>query len=148
MQVLHEALRSFRPITVRLINYRSDRSPFVNDLTIVPLINPTTGVATHYLGVICERPLPSPHPSLQLTKFAMPHLRSEAPAEGFPLMATNGVGSHSSDAVHGNSAPAGVASSAGLSVPTQLQEALQVSTAAACERGSCETRCTHARQRG
>ena len=36
--MLHEALRSYRRITVRLINYRSDKTPFVNDLTIVPLV--------------------------------------------------------------------------------------------------------------
>ena len=61
MQVLHEALRAYRRITVRLINYRADGTPFVNDLTVLPLLDEQTGTkVTHFLGITCERPLPKP----------------------------------------------------------------------------------------
>ena len=61
IQVLHEALRAYRRITVRLINYRADGTPFVNDLTVLPLLDEQTGTkVTHFLGITCERPLPTP----------------------------------------------------------------------------------------
>lgn len=53
---------------MRLINYRADKTPFVNDLTIVPLLDELPGNAvTHFLGIICERPLPGPLPSTALS---------------------------------------------------------------------------------
>jgi len=58
LQVLHAALKELRPITVRLVNYRKDGVPFVNDLTVVPLRDAATKVATHFLGVIREHLLP------------------------------------------------------------------------------------------
>ena len=42
-----------RPITVRLLNFRADRTLFVNDLTIVPL--GSDGVVTHFVGIMRER---------------------------------------------------------------------------------------------
>ena len=61
-QVLHDALRSCRPITVRLLNYRADDTPFVNDLTVLPIADPTTGATTHFLGIMRDRPLPGARP--------------------------------------------------------------------------------------
>ena len=58
LQVLHAALKELRPITVRLVNYRKNGVPFVNDLTVVPLRDAATKVATHFLGVIREHLLP------------------------------------------------------------------------------------------
>ena len=53
-----------RPITVRLLNFRADRTLFVNDLTIVPL--GSDGVVTHFVGIMRERDLstltPAPAP--------------------------------------------------------------------------------------
>lgn len=57
-QVLHNALRCFRPITVRLLNYRANGSPFVNDLTVLPILDPVANVATHFLGIMKDRSLP------------------------------------------------------------------------------------------
>ena len=45
-QAVNEALVAKRPITVRLLNFRADRTLFVNDLTIVPL--GSDGVVTHF----------------------------------------------------------------------------------------------------
>lgn len=56
-QVLRDALHCARPITVRLLNYRADGTPFVNDLTILPIIDPAMQVTTHFLGVVRDRPL-------------------------------------------------------------------------------------------
>ena len=36
-QVLSESLKAFRAITVRLLNYKADRTPFINDLTVMPI---------------------------------------------------------------------------------------------------------------
>jgi PAS domain S-box-containing protein len=55
-QVLHASLQSHRPITVRLVNYRADRSPFINDLTVMPIQD--GNLTTHFLGIMRERPFP------------------------------------------------------------------------------------------
>ena len=57
-QVLHSSLKAYRPITVRLLNYRADGTPFVNDLTVMPILDRTTHTTTHFLGIMREQPLP------------------------------------------------------------------------------------------
>ena len=58
VQVLNDALRAQRPITVRMINYRADRTPFVNDLTIVPMPERAApGTATHFVGIMRDHSL-------------------------------------------------------------------------------------------
>ena len=58
VQVLNDALRAQRPITVRMINYRADRTPFVNDLTIVPMPEKAApGTATHFVGIMRDHSL-------------------------------------------------------------------------------------------
>ena len=57
--MLNQSLRAARPITVRLLNYRADGSTFINDLTVMPLVDGTT--TTHFIGLIREySTLPSP----------------------------------------------------------------------------------------
>lgn len=57
-KVLNDALRAQRPINVRLINYRADLTPFVNDLSVVPMPeNCSPGAATHFVGIMREHPL-------------------------------------------------------------------------------------------
>ena len=85
-----------RPITVRLLNFRADRTLFVNDLTIVPL--GSDGVVTHFVGIMRERDLST------LTPAPAP----KAPAAALPApeaLITNG----------------GYA----FRIPTQMKEALQ-----------------------
>ena len=53
-------MRNFRSITVRLLNYRADGTPFVNDLTVMPIVDRGTNTTSHFLGVLRERPLPEP----------------------------------------------------------------------------------------
>ena len=51
VHVLNDALRAQRQITVRMVNYRADRTPFVNDLTIVPMPQRAApGAATHFVA--------------------------------------------------------------------------------------------------
>jgi hypothetical protein len=58
VQVLNDALRAQRPITVRMINYRADQTPFVNDLTIVPMPEKAApGTATHFVGIMRDHSL-------------------------------------------------------------------------------------------
>ena len=58
VQVLNDALRAQRPITVRMVNYRADRTPFVNDLTIRPMPeNAAPGAATHFVGIMRDHSL-------------------------------------------------------------------------------------------
>lgn len=58
VQVLNDALRAQRPITVRMVNYRADRTPFVNDLTIRPIPeNAAPGAATHFVGIMRDHSL-------------------------------------------------------------------------------------------
>ena len=63
-QVLQNALKLFHPITVRLLNYRADGTPFVNDLTVMPIVDRTTNTTSHFLGIVRERPLPVPQRGL------------------------------------------------------------------------------------
>ena len=74
MQVLHSSLKAYRPITVRLLNYRADCTPFVNDLTVMPILDRTTHATTHFLGIMREQPLPgmlapTPHASETMNPF-------------------------------------------------------------------------------
>jgi hypothetical protein len=88
MQVLHEALRAYRRITVRLINYRADGTPFVNDLTVLPLLDEQTGTkVTHFLGITCERPLPKP-----LASSAMSLAPAIAAPEAMNVVSVSGTG--------------------------------------------------------
>jgi hypothetical protein len=73
-QVLHSSLKAYRPITVRLLNYRADCTPFVNDLTVMPILDRTTHATTHFLGIMREQPLPgmlapTPHASETMNPF-------------------------------------------------------------------------------
>lgn len=58
VHVLNDALRAQRQITVRMVNYRADRTPFVNDLTIVPMPQRAApGAATHFVGIMRDHSL-------------------------------------------------------------------------------------------
>jgi len=59
---MHEALVAMQPIAVRLINYRRDGTPFVNDLTIVPIRDSVNSPPTHFLGTLREQSLAVPPP--------------------------------------------------------------------------------------
>ena len=66
LHVLHEALRERRPVSVRLLNYTSGGVPFVNDLSVEPLVSEgAAGVAddaanvTHFVGTLCAWRPPS-----------------------------------------------------------------------------------------
>ena len=42
--------RCYRPITVRLLNYKVDGTSFVNDLTVLPVTDAASSATTHFLG--------------------------------------------------------------------------------------------------
>jgi len=48
--VLHTAIQERRAVTVTLLNYRKDGSPFWNRLSITP-VHDAAGVVTHFIGV-------------------------------------------------------------------------------------------------
>jgi phosphoserine phosphatase RsbU/P len=50
VSVLRNALREQRAVTVQLLNYRKDGTPFWNRLSITP-VRDETGEVTHYIGV-------------------------------------------------------------------------------------------------
>ena len=43
---------------MRLLNYRANGTPFVNDLTVTPVVDPATRATTHFVGTVRERSLP------------------------------------------------------------------------------------------
>jgi len=47
---LHHAIRECRAVTVEILNYRKDGTPFWNRLSITPIRN-DAGVVTHFIGV-------------------------------------------------------------------------------------------------
>ena len=96
--MLRESIQAFRTITVRIINYRSNGVPFVNDLTVVPMRNPASNAVTHFLGVLKANPLTGAVGS--------------APSLGVPAL---------TDAT----ALGAVPSAASQRIPIHLQEALQ-----------------------
>jgi len=104
MQVLHNALSCFRPITVRLLNYRADSSPFVNDLTVLPFGENPSSPTTHFLGIMRDRSLPPGVHSAVSASSAGPAL---------PAPKTPGLSG------------ASVPSSSLIQLPMQFQDALQ-----------------------
>ena len=116
-QVLHQSLKSCRPIHVRLLNYRANGQPFVNDLTIMPIIDRATNTTSHFLGVLRERPLPEPRASLAHQPV------SEPVSEATPAP-TGSEAASTADAAAAASQPPPVLGP--MKIPTQLQEALQV----------------------
>ena len=50
MDALRTAIREKRPITVQLLNYKKDGTPFWNRLSITP-VQDHSGVVTHFIGV-------------------------------------------------------------------------------------------------
>ena len=50
VDALRTAIREKRPITVQLLNYRKDGTPFWNRLSITP-VQDHSGVVTHFIGV-------------------------------------------------------------------------------------------------
>ena len=154
-QMLHTSLAAFRPITVRLLNYRADGTPFVNDLTVMPVLDRTTNQATHFLGIMREQPLPGVSSMANGYPGVLPVLQQTAPP-GDPnpgvvslrnLMSGTLGGGYSGlqEALLGQlsadraAAPAAAAAHAAavraaldqsgtpstVHIPTQLQEALQ-----------------------
>ena len=153
--MLHTSLAASRPITVRLLNYRADGTPFVNDLTVMPVLDRTTNQATHFLGIMREQPLPGVSSMANGYPGVLPVLQQTAPP-GDPnpgvvslrnLMSGTLGGGYSGlqEALLGQlsadraAAPAAAAAHAAavraaldqsgtpstVHIPTQLQEALQ-----------------------
>ena len=138
--MLHSSLKASRPIQVRLLNYRADGSLFVNDLTVMPIVDRATNTTSHFLGILRERPLPDSQRHLPSIDEGVPAAPSEHSVGGLPPSQGQVADSRSSA---GSIEPTGGRSSAGgasadngapvekpgtppLHIPTQLQEALQV----------------------
>ena len=135
-QVLHSSLKTFRPITVRLLNYRADGTPFVNDLTVMPIVDRATNTTSHFLGILRERRIPDPQPQ-QHAALKQPMSETAAaaaaPRSAQPRVAVNGhpsapSGLHAAAATGEGDPAASTSTNSGqgpIHIPTQLQEALQ-----------------------
>ena len=132
-QVLHSSLKAFRPITVRLLNYRADGTAFVNDLTVMPIVDRATNTTSHFLGILRERPLPEPQRSLPslpwgnaTTTDAVPTGDAAAQAVEAAPAATAAMQQQGAIGQPLDSAPYPGITPEPMRIPTQLQEALQV----------------------
>ena len=125
--MLHETLRAGRGITVRLINYRADGSPFVNDLTIGPLFDAgsPSWQPTHFVGTIRERPLPSAQTSALSSLLPSVTLPGGSREEmGAPAVARTWLGAAARRGEPEHESGVGAALEP-LKVPNHLQDALQ-----------------------
>lgn len=48
---MRDAIQHARPISLTLLNFRKDQTPFWNHLELTPIHEPLTGMVTHYLGL-------------------------------------------------------------------------------------------------
>ena len=114
---MHDALRTHRPITVRLLNYRADGTPFVNDLTVMPIQSRETNTTSHFLGVMKERPLPQTQNGSQ--PLPLPSIAGKA-----------GLSAGANGCANGYAGSAGAGPSAPLPEPKQSQSQSQSQPAA------------------
>jgi hypothetical protein len=143
--VLHNSLKAHRPITVRLLNYRGDGTPFVNDLTVMPIVDRTTNTTSHFLGVLRDRPMPEtqrqPLPNAEGVADGLgaaavqQQMEQQASAEAVAAAAAAVAAQQQQQQQQRMQQPLAVGSDVGstfmhngaqLHIPTQLQEALQV----------------------